>query len=35
VEALFNVVLPDTLKVDINVAGTFKLTNAGGFVIAL
>jgi hypothetical protein len=35
VVALFNVVLPETFKVDTNVEGLLKLTNVGGFNIAL
>ena len=32
---LFNVVLPDIFKDDMNVEGLLKLTNEGGFKIAL
>jgi hypothetical protein len=32
---LFNVVLPEIFKVDPNVEGLLKLTNDGGFKIAL
>ncbi len=32
---LFNGVGPETFKVDTNVEGLLKLTNVGGFVIAL
>ncbi len=35
VVALFNVVDPETFKVDTNVEGLLKLINVGGFVIAL
>ena len=35
VVALFNVVLPETFKVDTNVEGLLKLINVGGFNIAL
>ena len=35
VEELFKVVLPDIFNVDINVEGLLKLTNVGGFNIAL
>ncbi len=35
VVALLNVVASDTFKVDTNVEGLFKLTNVGGFNIAL
>jgi hypothetical protein len=35
VVALFNVVLPETFKVDTNVEGLLKLTNVGGFNIEL
>ncbi len=35
VEEWFNVVLPDTSNVDVNVEGLLKLTNEGGFNIEL
>ncbi len=35
VVALFNVVDPETFKVDTNVEGLLKLVNEGGFNIAL
>ena len=35
VVALFNVVLPEIVKVEINVEGLLKLTVVGGFNIAL
>jgi hypothetical protein len=35
VVALFNLVVPDTFNVDINVEGLLKLTIEGGFNIAL
>jgi hypothetical protein len=35
VEVLFKVVEPDIFNVEINVEGLLKLTNVGGFNIAL